>query len=370
MEIQTENPIYPEAAAQKFESLRQLHPLLPVKVPAFYKQKIEAEVEALGHNNGPLYKLVYPTTEKMELRAPGEVQDYIDDRQYIPKGTRGHFLHKYSDRVLFMPTSICLGHCMYCFRQDMLEEQHEQREQALELDLRELCLYLEQHPEVNEVILSGGDPLMLPSRDLQKICEQLTSLASVQHLRLHTRAPVFDPRSLSPEKISLLAKHQVRFVLHVVHPYELCEVLLEKCREAQRAGLRLYNQFPMLRGVNDHAEVLKKLFTQLDEHSIRNLSVFMPEPVLHSATYRIPFQRIQTIIHELQNTLPAWVHSTRFCQDTPIGKVRLEQRIPSADPALVCFEREGKLVSIPDFPKTLDIPGKLENLLWKSNSSP
>jgi lysine 2,3-aminomutase len=365
MTVQIDHSIYPETTAKKFEALRKQYSLLPPKVPAFYKLKVEEELSCLRHNGGPLYKLVYPTEEKIGLRAPGEVQDYIDDRQYIPKGSQGHFLHKYNNRVLFMPTSTCLGHCMYCFRQDILEEHHEHRQQKLERDLNELCQYLKQHSEVSEVILSGGDPLMLPLKDLKKIFEQLKSISSVQHLRLHTRAFVFDPKSLSSEKISLFSEYRVRFVMHVVHPYELCETVLKKCHEAHTAGLRLYNQFPLLRGVNDHCEVLSRLFNQLDEHHIRNLSVFMPEPVLHSATYRIPFQRIQNIIQQLQNTMPSWIHATRFCQDTPIGKVKLEQRVPSEDPAQVCFERDGLLVSVPDFPKELDVPGLIENLLWK-----
>lgn len=365
MKAQTDLPIYPEARAQQFESLRQQYALLPPKVPRFYRQKVEDELKALGHQSGPLYKLVYPTEEKIDLRAPGEVQDYIDDRNYIPQGSRGNFLHKYSNRVLFMPTSTCLGHCMYCFRQDILEEHHEHRQQKLERDLSELCLYLKEHPEVSEVILSGGDPLMLPCHELETIYQQLSKIPSVQHFRLHTRAPIFDPRVLSSDKITLLAKFKVRFVMHVVHPYELCEQVISKCREAHHAGLRLYNQFPLLRGVNDHPEVLIRLFTELDHHHIRNLSVFMPEPVLHSATYRIPFQRIQSIIQQLQNNMPSWIHATRFCQDTPIGKVKLEQRIPSSDPALVCFEREGEIVTVPDFPQDLDQPGRLEYLLWK-----
>jgi len=357
--------LYPGSIATAFEQLREHQALLPPKVPAFYKAKVEAEVLALGHREGPLYKTVYPTPEKISLRAAGEVADYIDDRHHIPLGTSGHFLHKYSNRVLFMPTSVCLGHCMYCFRQDMLEEQHELRQKQLETDLHELILYLSQHTEVEEIILSGGDPLMLAYEDLKLICAKLHQVPSLKHFRIHTRAPVFDPRSLSMEKVALLSQYQFRFVLHIVHPYELCETLLEKLKQAQKTGLRLYNQFPLLRGVNDHPEVLSELFILLDQNNIRNLSVFMPYPVLHSATYRIPFKRIQTLVENVQNNRPAWVHATRFCQDTPIGKVRLEQQIPSQLPNHIAFRRDGKIVHIPDFPEHLDRPGELKNLLWK-----
>lgn len=357
--------LYPEEEQVAFEQLRQNLPLLPPKIPSFYKNKVLQEVELLGHLNGPLYKTVFPTKEKIQLKAPGEVADFIDDRKHIPKGTNGTFLHKYANRILFMPTSICLGHCMYCFRQDLLEEQHETREKQLEKDLFSLISYLNSQPQVEEIILSGGDPLMLSIKDLEMICEKLSQVKQIKHFRIHTRAPVFDPKSFSDKKMELLVKYNFRFVLHVIHPYELCQDLLQVLSKARSKGLRLYNQFPLLRGVNDHPKVLIKLLTNLDEAGIKNLSIFLPEPVHHSATFRISYKRIYQIVQEVQNTMPSWISSTRFCQDTSLGKVRLEQRVPSPNPNEILFERDQQVTRVPDFPIELDIPGNLNNLLWK-----
>jgi len=143
--------------------------LLPIKVTPFYQKKVDEEVAVLGHFGGPLARTVYPSDERLQLRAPGEVADWVDDRSNMESDAKDIFIQKYPNRVLFTPTSTCAAHCLYCFRQDVLTEQKAGARQTIE----QQCEVLEKHllacPEVSEVILSGGDPLTLSFTELQTI---------------------------------------------------------------------------------------------------------------------------------------------------------------------------------------------------------
>jgi KamA family protein len=350
-----------------YEELRIQKHLLPVKLTAHYESILDQEKSALGTLSGPLYRAMMPTMEKMTLVGPGEHPDFVSDRSQMPKGSSGCFLHKYADRVLFLPTHRCLAHCMYCFRQDLLEQEKSKEEQILQKNIQELENYLLAHPEVHEVILSGGDPLMLSPKALDEIFSRYTRIPHISRFRIHTRAPIFDPRALTENHLKVLIQHKVRIILHCIHPYELVPELCEKLMAAQRQGAKLYNHFPLLRGVNDHPLVLFKLLEQCDQIGVRPLSVYFPEPVLHSAVYRIAFKRIQKIVSELQQNSPSWIHGLRFCQDTPYGKLQLHEVVKlDAEKCLVIYQRKQQLIEVPDFPEHLDRPGELENLLWKN----
>ncbi|MBI3419983.1 MAG: radical SAM protein, partial [Proteobacteria bacterium] len=205
-----------------YERLAKSQGLLPVKVTPFYKKKIDEEIATLGHTGGPLYRAMYPVEERFTLRAPGEVRDWVDDRAHMPEGMN-FLIQKYPDRMLFLPTSQCAAHCLYCFRQDVLSENKDRPEPGLDEKLEALLRHLRKHPQTREVILSGGDPLMLSAGDLEKVFAALRGVDTVTDIRVHSRAPVFAPAILSDSKLRLMAESRVRFVFHIIHPYEICE---------------------------------------------------------------------------------------------------------------------------------------------------
>ena len=350
----------------RYEKLAQEKKLLPVKLTAHYKALLLEEQSALGDQSGPLYRAMLPTEEKLSTVGPGEHPDFINDRLQMPQGSSGCFLHKYSDRVLFLPTHLCLAHCMYCFRQDLLEEKKSEAEKNLAKNLAELEAYLCKHSEVREIILSGGDPLMLSPKALELIFLRLSQIPHITQFRIHTRAPIFDPRSLSEAHLEVLLRFRVRMVLHCIHPYELEPQLCELLQKAHQRGAKLYNHFPLLRGVNDHPVVLLKLLEHLDLLGVRPLSIYFPEPVLHSAVYRISFVRLREMVETIQQNSPSWLHGLRFCQDSPHGKLQLHEVVKvDEQKCTVTYLRKGQCIEVPDFPKTLDIAGDLKRLLWK-----
>lgn len=341
--------------------------VLPVKVGRFYGEKVLEEVKAIGGTHGPLYKCVLPTEEKMISRAPGEVDDFVEDRTNMPDGLSDTVVQKYDNRILFFPTETCATNCQYCFRTDVLAEENGGKElPKLDEKVNTLRAYLMEHPEVEEVILSGGDPMVLPPKRLIWLLDLLKNELGVANIRLHTRTAVFSPAVFDDRRICALADTNVRLVNHIVHPYEICNDVRAKLEKLRVAGVRLYNQFPILRGVNDHPEVLRRLLALLDELDIRTLSMFIPDPIKYSASYRVRLARLFEIMDELNWRTPSWINSTRVVLDTPHGKVRREDLVeydPEGEVAI--FKREGHKIIYPDFPKEMDIPGQLETLLWK-----
>ncbi|MBH0239528.1 radical SAM protein [Methylobrevis albus] len=351
----------------RFADLARAERLLPLKVTAFYQAKIDEEVAALGHTEGPLHRTAHPTRERFAVHAGHEVADWVDDRSNMRVTGSDAIIHKYPDRVLFMPTSLCAGHCQYCFRQDVLTEQHEAGRTRVAEELGRLVAYLGTVPEVREVILSGGDPLTLPLRDLKLILETLRALPRRPAIRIHTRALAFAPRTFAdPAKLDLLAAADVRLVFHFVHPYEICDAVRGVLRELRRRDVRLYNHFPLLRGVNDHAAVIARLVEDLDDARVRTLSVYVPEPIRYSAPYRMPLDRVFAIQDALTTGWPGWANAIRFTLDSPVGKVRREH-IVARDRAAgtVTFRREGQSIVYPDFPAMLDVAGDPATMLWR-----
>lgn len=340
--------------------------LLPVKVTSFYGAKLREEFAALGHTGGPLHRVVYPSRERLEQRAPGEVADFVDDRSNMKTASRS-IVQKYADRVLFLTTPLCAGHCQYCFRQDVLSEMHGDDPADLEQTLAALVDHVEADPAIREVILSGGDPLTLSPRALRLVLDRLLALPQLQSVRVHTRCAAFAPAFfLKGDKIEALARPRVRLVHHLVHPYEICDevgALLERLR---RAGVRQYNQFPILRGINDDAGLLALHLRLLDEAGVRNLSIFAPDPIHYSAAFRLTLDRLFALHDRLSAETPSWINATALTFDSPLGKFRREHLVArnrAAGTAL--FRHRGRDILYHDLPAALDAPGDPATLLWR-----
>lgn len=353
------------ALRQEFAALAKRKGLLPVSVTPHYQTLIAAEAAALGGTPGPLYKVAYPTQERLALQAPGEVPDFVHDHANMPAELPHTVIQKYPNRVLFLITEQCNGHCMYCFRQQVLLDQGQR--QDLPTKIRGLIDYVRQRPAVEEVIFSGGDPLTVPLPDLEHAFAQIRAHTQVRHIRVHTRQLAYQPEVFTEDLCRVFRAYDVRLVFHIVHPYELDAPVLAALERIQSYRLRCYNQCPLLRGVNDHEQVLARLLLALDECRIRPLSFFIADPIVYGASFRIPLARIFAIMNALNWQTGSWLNAVRLVLDTPIGKVRREDLIAwDRAQGLITFEREGKRVIYPDFPKELDIPGEIANLLWKS----
>ena len=333
-----EDEIIEQSLLNEYNKIVKEDALLPIKVTPFYMKKIKEEIRHIG-NGGPLYKSVLPLKEKIEIKTSVETRDYVEEFKHMPIKDADYIIQKYKDRVLVIITDICFSHCQYCFRTYNLSTfQQSNMKETIKNKIETLKEYLDKHKEIKEVILSGGDPISIG----------------------------YEPSAITSEIIGLLEKYNVRLVFHINHPYEIDQYVEEKINEIYNKGIRMYAQFPLIRGVNDNATVLKILLEKMDQLHIRPLSIFISDPISYSATFRIKLKRIIDIINEVNWTTPSWINSVRLTMDTTIGKVRIEN-IVSWKENHVVFSRDGKKVDYYDLDDGIDEPTPLEKLLWKTN---
>lgn len=357
-----ENEIVEEGLLSKYNKMVKEDALLPIKITPFYMKKIEEEIKHIG-KGGPLYKSVLPIKEKIEIKTSMETRDYVEEFNHMPVKNADYIIQKYKDRVLVIITDICFAHCQYCFRTYNLSTfQQSNMKETIKNKIEVLKKYLKKHEEIKEVILSGGDPISIGYDNLKYVLEELEGY----NIRIHTRSIVYEPYAITSDIINIMKKYNVRLVFHINHPYEIDNVVKEKINEINNNGIRMYAQFPLIRGINDNAKVLKILLEKMDELNIRPLSIFIADPIAYSAVFRISLKRIIEIINEVNWTSPSWINSVRFTMDTTIGKVRIENIIEWKEKHIV-FSREGKKVDYYDLDDGIDEPTPLEKLLWKTN---
>jgi lysine 2,3-aminomutase len=352
---------------KQFNVQARKHGILTIKVPPHYKQLVDEEIKVLGRIKGPLYRAVYPTQDRMVVKIDHEVPDFVEDRTNMPRDLENVLVHKYYNRALFLVTDVCAGHCMYCFRQDVLSDLQARELPAINRKLEAVITYLKEHPEVTELIMSGGDPLSVPFQYLEQAIQRLKTETHIQDIRVHTRNVAFAPRVLSEQLCELLGKYHVRMYLHIIHPYEIVDSVIEGIQRLRNNGVKLYGQFPVLRGINDHYKVLEKLICHMDQLEVNPINIFIPDPINYSAPFRISMKRLLSLMDNLYWKTSSWTNAVRLVMDTPIGKVRREDMTAwDKKNGVITFHRDGKTITYHDFPENLDIPGDLETLLWRS----
>lgn len=346
---------------EKYRQLVEMDNLLPIKISDFYMKKIIEEIDTIGMG-GPLYRSVIPIKDKIDLKTSVETRDYVEEDKHNPVENCDYIIQKYENRLVFIITDVCFAHCQYCFRTYNLSKfQQSNLKETIKNKISVLKKYLQSHSNIREVIFSGGDPLSIGYENMKFALDELQQW----NIRIHTRAIVYEPSIFTEKMINLFNKHNIRLVFHINHPYEIDEVVEEKINEIRKAGIRMYSQFPLLRGINDNSKVLIKLLIKMDELNIRPLSIFIPDPISYGAVNRISVSRIEKIMDEVNWNTPSWVNSVRFVMDTTIGKVRRENII-KREGKCITFSRDGKTVEYYDLDDGIDVPSPIDKLLWKN----
>jgi EF-P beta-lysylation protein EpmB len=218
-----------------------------------------AKKMAKGTLQDPLLRQFVPLMEE-KIVQEGFFQEPVKDTRFAKSEK---LIQKYQGRSLIISTSACAMHCRYCFRQNFPYET-ERKGFAAELQT------LEQDPSIKEVILSGGDPLSLPTPQLASLLHALDALPHLKRIRFHTRFPIGIPERIDAEFLTLLASltKQVWFVIHANHPLELDEEVLAALKSIQKLGIPVLNQAVLLKGVNDNLETLQALSDLLADNGI------------------------------------------------------------------------------------------------------
>jgi lysine 2,3-aminomutase len=242
-----------------------------------------------------------------ELRAePGEDSDPIGDDAYCPvEGV----VHRYPDRVLLKVVNACAAYCRFCFRRETVGPGRgvlSPRALGAALD------YIRSHPQIWEVILTGGDPLVLSPRRLATIAREVSTIAHVKVLRVHTRVPVAAPERISAALVrALRLKEKATYVVvHVNHPRELSEAARAACARFVDAGVPMLSQTVLLRGVNDNVETLGALMRTLVECRIKPYYLHHADMAPGTAHFRTSIGEGQALMRALHG------HYSGLCQPT------------------------------------------------------
>ncbi|MCU7797137.1 MAG: EF-P beta-lysylation protein EpmB [Candidatus Thiodiazotropha sp. (ex Myrtea spinifera)] len=254
-----------------------------------------------GDPHDPLLRQVLPLAEEMSPIA-GFTGNPVGDKE--SEACPG-LLHKYQGRALIVATGACAVHCRYCFRRHYAYSNGS----ASPRQWMRILDYLRKHNEIEEVILSGGDPLMVNDERLADWLEQLESLPQIKRLRLHTRLPVVLPQRIGPQLIGLLTRGRFEtvIVIHANHPNELSPQVAEAMGQLKAAGITLLNQSVLLKGVNDKAETLVKLSERLFSIGVLPYYLHLLDRVAGAAHFEVEETRALEIQQALRARLPGYL---------------------------------------------------------------
>ncbi len=242
----------------------------------------------------PIRRQVIPRVEET-ITSPYELSDPCGEDSNMPVPG---LVHRYPDRVLFLVTDRCASYCRYCTRSRVVSGAGDQ---ALETNYEAAFQYLEEHTEIRDVLLSGGDPLLFSDSKLEQILSRLRSIKHIEFLRIGSRIPVFLPQRITPELCRMLQKYHPLFMsVHVNHPRELTSEVKEGLERLANHGIPLGNQSVLLRGVNDNVETMKALTHKLLMCRVRPYYLYQLDLIQGSSHLQVPVAKGLEIIEGLR----------------------------------------------------------------------
>jgi len=265
----------------------------------------------------PLLSMAVPQEQELSV-APEELLDPIGDDAKSPVP---FLTHRYSNRVLIHTTFFCAQFCRFCFRRSKTGSANPGPSQK---DVECILNYLREHLEVEEVILTGGDPLTLNDEQLGEWFRVLREIPSVRRIRIHTRVLVNLPSRITDALLVIFkqysdVEHPLSIVTHFNHPNEIASENIQAVAKLVDAGIVVRNQHPLLRGINDDAQVLLDLYTRLLEIHVAPYYLHQLDLAQGTNHFRVPLERGMQIMQTLRGYLPGHVLPL-YVLDIPGGK--------------------------------------------------
>lgn len=282
---------------------------LPLGITPYY-----ASLMSRDDPDDPLRRTHIPVGDEY-IRSQGESGDPLgEDHDTAVPG----LVHRYPDRVLFLATGFCSTYCRYCTRARMVGEPG--GEYAFSRSQWDAAFaYIEAHPEIRDVLISGGDPLTLSDERIDHLLTRLRSIPHVEFVRLGTKTPVVLPMRITRSLVRILKKHKPLWMsIHFTHPAELTKETSEACNRLADAGIPLGSQTVLLKGINDDVEILRPLFHGLLRRRVRPYYLYQCDPIFGSAHFRTPVEKGLEIIRGLRGHTTGYA-VPHFVIDAPNG---------------------------------------------------
>lgn len=281
--------------------------------PVFIPRSFATLIKEKGKDS-PLFKEFIPDLKESDpiIQRDG-LLDPIGDE---PHAEAKQIIHRYKNRALFLPTTKCPINCRYCFRKNELFSPKD----MFKPNIDETLSYLKSHPEINEVIFSGGDPLFLSDQKIEGYLEEFSKIKTIKFIRFHSRFPVILPSRLDQNFYDTLTKFhgknfKIILALHINHADEISDDLTKNIKNSPIPWI---SQTVLLKGINDSSEILRDLFYGLDELSIRPYYLHHPDHAKGAMHFYLTLEEGRKIYANLRDELPGWL-LPHYVVDIPHG---------------------------------------------------
>jgi len=283
---------------------------LPIAITPYYFSLIDPT-----NPDDPIRKCVIPRRQEL-LMGPGEAEDPLGEQADSPVPG---LVHRYPDRVLFLLTGRCSTYCRYCTRSRLVGDRSHTSSASSKRRWERCIEYIRSNPRVRDVILSGGDPLVLESSVLEWVLEKLSAIPHVEMIRIGSKVPAVLPQRITPALVGMLRRyHPLYLSLHFTHPAELTPATRQACERLADGGIPLGSQTVLLKGVNDDAGTLGDLFRGLLRIRVRPYYLYQCDPIAGSAHFRTRVEEGIDIIRGLRGHTSGYAVPT-YVIDAPGG---------------------------------------------------
>lgn len=328
--------------------------MLPMGITPYYLSLISPD-----DPTQPLRRTMIPSLMEL-IKSPGEASDPLHEEGDSPVPG---LVHRYPDRVLFLVTDFCSAYCRYCTRSRTVgHDRITPDEQRLNNGLT----YIREHPEIRDVLVSGGDPLTLKTERLDWILTHLRQIPHVEIIRIGTKAPAVFPQRITAKLTRMLRKHHpLMMSLHFTHPDECTPEAHAACDRLADAGILLGSQTVLLKGINDNVETMAELMHNLLKMRVRPYYLYQCDPILGSSHFRTPVAKGLEIIRGMRGFTSGYAVPT-YVIDAPGGGGKiplLPDSVAGRDgDDLILRNYEGKTFRYPDPVFSKNSTGKSQNL--------
>lgn len=313
--------------------LRPVADLYSYRISSYYAGLITAPLD-------PIWQQCVPSL--LELVDTDQQPDPLDEERLSPVPG---LIHRYPDRAVLLVSNRCATYCRFCMRKRRVGCTNG------ETDLSAAFEYIAATPQLRDIILSGGDPLMLSDEELHDILLALRSIPHVEIIRIGSRMPVTAPSRITPALCRMLAEHHPLYLnTHFNHPLELTPVAAQACKMLALAGVQLGNQTVLLKGVNDDSQTLQKLLTGLLRLQVRPYYLHQMDLVRGTSHFRTPLEQGRQLIGSLRGKISGMA-IPHFVIDLPGGKGKvpvLPESLKRAGDAWQVQANSGEFVSYAD----------------------
>ncbi len=307
-------------------NLKQVAKTYHMRIPLYYFSLIQDGSNPLD----PIRRQCVPSIE--EIRE--EIHESIDPLGEEKTSPCPFLVHRYPDRVLLLVTGCCFMYCRHCTRKRLWGNKN--IEPTLK-DIEQSLSYIKEHTNIREVIVSGGDPLTLPTVRLDYILSMVASLKNIEVIRIGTRAPVVFPQRIDESLCAVLEKYDNLWVnVQFNHPREITSQSIDACKKIQKCGIPVNNQSVLLKGINDDPQVMIELCYKLQSIRIRPYYLFQCDPVIGASHFRTSVFKGIEILEKMRG------HTSGMCIPTfVVDGIDGKGKIPLAPEYLVSISSEG-----------------------------